>query len=157
MKKLILFAMMLVLLAVSAAIAEDVYVQSAKAKVMAAPTFKSAVLGEVVKGHKFVKTGKAGNWMKVQYRGQDAYVSSLLLLAKPPMNKVGLVQAENSEIKDSVRRRASTYTSAAAARGLASDDRRRASDDMNTDYRSLEKIETFSVSPEELAKFADGR
>jgi len=156
MKKMIVSAVLLVLVVAAAAAAEDLYVQSVKAKVMSQPTFKAAVLAEVAKGHKFVATEKKGSWRKVVYGGKEAYVSSLLLSPNPPMAKVGLIKGENTEIKQDVRRRASTYTSAAAARGLAADDRRRMSTEVNSDFNALEKIEAFSVSSEEIAKFAEG-
>jgi hypothetical protein len=60
-------------------------------------------------------------------------------------------------LKEGVRRRASTYTSAAAARGLVQDDRRRLSRDEKIDYLGLENIEAVSISPEELAKFMGGK
>ena len=156
MKRMIVFTVVLMLGLATVAVAEELYVQSVKAKVMSQPTFKSTVLAEVAKGHKFTATEKKGSWRKVTHGGKDAYVSSLLLSPNPPMAKVGLIKGENTEIKQDVRRRASTYTSAAAARGLAADDRRRMSTEVNADFHALEKIEAFSVSNDEIAKFAEG-
>jgi len=156
MKKLIVFAMMLVFVVVSAAIAEEVYVQSAKVKVMWEPSFKAKIMTEVNKGHKFTVLGKQGSWIKVKHGFEQGYVPALLVSNKPPMAVVGMVKAEDSEIKDSVRRRASTYTSAAAARGLTSESRKRLSKEEKADYTALEKIESFTVSNEEVAKFMEG-
>ncbi|MDH4161684.1 MAG: SH3 domain-containing protein [Nitrospirota bacterium] len=156
MKKIIVFAMMLVLVAVTAAIAEEVYVQSAKVKVMWEPSFKAKVMTEVTKGHKFTVLGKQGSWVKVKHGFETGYVPALLVSKNPPLAVVGLVKADESEIKDSVRRRASTYTSAAAARGLTSESRKRLSKEEKADYTALDKIESFSVSNEELAKFMEG-
>lgn len=156
MKKVILYVLLFVFVSAAAAAAEDLYVQSVKAKVMSQPTFKATVLAEVAKGHKFTATDKKGSWRKVVHGGKEAYVSSLLLSPNPPMAKVGLIKGENTEIKQDVRRRASTYTSAAAARGLAADDRRRMSTEVNADFHALEKIEAFSVNSDELTKFAEG-
>jgi beta-N-acetylglucosaminidase len=60
------------------------------------------------------------------------------------------------EIKQGVRRRASSYTSAAAARGLAADDRRRLSKEEKVDYESLEKVEAFQLSADEINRFMEG-
>jgi len=132
------------------------YVQSVKAKVMSGPAFKSLVVGEVAKGHKFVSSGREGGWIKVKHGGKDGYVSSLLLSTRPPLEKTVLIKGEDAEIKQGVRRRASSYTSAAAARGLAADDRRRLSSEGTVDYSALEKVEAFTVSSEEVMKFAEG-
>ena len=144
------------MLVASGVFAEDIYVQSVKAKIMSAPSFKSTIIATVVKGQKLVSLGKDKNWAKVQFESKEGYISSLLLSSQPPMDKVGLIKADDGDIKQGgVRRRASTYTSAAAARGLAQDDRRRMSKEEKVDYDSLDKIESFTVSQEEVAKFVE--
>ncbi len=134
----------------------EYYVQSMKAKVMSATSFKSLVLGEVGKGFKFISSGKYGSWVKVRFKDRDGYVSSLVLSTHPPLDKIGVIKADDSEIKQGVRRRASSYTSAAAARGLAQDDRRRLSKEEKADYDSLEKIESFKLDPAEITRFMGG-
>lgn len=147
----------LILLFSTLLIAEDVfYVQSLKAKVMSAPSFKSAVLGEVSKGNKLVVTGREGSWVKVRYDAKEGYVSSLLLSTHPPIEKQAFLKGEEPEIKEGVRRRASTFASAAAARGLTQDDRRRISREEKIDYGSLEKVDALSVSTEEVMRFMEG-
>lgn len=138
----------------SAFAAEVFYVSSAKAKVMASPNFKSQILGEVSRGFKFENGAKQGTWVKVKYNNKDAFVSSLLLSKQPPMDK-GAIKSGAPEIKEGARKRASTFASAAAARGLASDDRKRVSKEEKVDYDSLEKIESINVSDAELKKFAE--
>ncbi len=132
------------------------YVQSVKAKVMSGPAFKSPVIGEAAKGHKFVSSGREGGWIKVNHGGKDGYVSSLLLSTRPPLEKTVLIKGEDAEIKQGVRRRASSYTSAAAARGLAADDRRRLSKEEKVDYESLEKVEAFQLSADDINRFMEG-
>ena len=146
-----------VLLPGAASAANTYYVQSMKAKVLSAPSFKSSVLGEASKGTKLAAAGKEGNWIKVSYYGKDGYVSSLLVTPYPPLARAGLIKTDESEFKQGVRRRASTYTSAAAARGLAADDRRRLSSEEQSDYAGLEMMEAFTVTDAELAKFMEGR
>ncbi len=134
----------------------EYYVQSVKAKVMAGTSFKSPVLGEVDKGFKFTSAGKQGSWVKVRFKDRDGYVSSLVLATHPPLPKAGVIRAEDTEIKQGVRRRASSYTSAAAARGLAQDDRRRLGTEEKADYDALDKIESLKLSPEEVTRFMEG-
>lgn len=156
-KSIIFFLTIAVLLSLSGRLfAEDQYVQSRKAKIMSAPSFKSAVLGEAGKGAKLAASGREGSWVKVTFKDQQGFASSLLLSPRPPMERTSLIKGDESDIKQSVRRRASTYTSAAAARGLAADDRRRLSKDEKTDYGALEKMESFTVSADEVSRFMEG-
>ena len=135
---------------------EAYYVQSAKAKVLSAPSFKASVLGEVNRGMKISSAGREGSWLKISFNGKVGYVAAILLSTSPPMPKYTMIKADDSEFKQGVRRRASTYTSAAAARGLAADDRRRLSGDDKLDYDGLERVEKFTVQETELAKFLEG-
>ncbi len=152
MKKMI-GLMMLSLFVASSVMAAEVYVQSVKAKVLNAPSFKAAVLAEVTKGYKFTVLGRQGSWVKVQLSAGEGYVPALLVSARPPLSSSGLIKAEDGEIKGSVRRRASTFTSAAAARGLAADDRRRLSMEEKVNYDALAEIESVKISDDELSRF----
>jgi len=135
---------------------EAYYVQSVKAKVLSAPSFKAKVLGEASRGTRLSSIGKDGSWVKVSFYGKDGYVAAILLSASPPMAKHSMIRAGDSEFQQGVRRRASTYTSAAAARGLAADDRRRLSGEDKLDYVGLERVEKYIVSDAELTKFMEG-
>lgn len=159
MKRLLVPVLFLMasMLFTSAAYAQgEYYVQSVKAKVMSATSFKSSVMGEVGKGFKFASSGKEGTWVKVKYKNKFGYVSSLLLATHPPFLRTGLIKGDESDIKRGVRRRASSYTSAAAARGLASDDRRRLSTEEKADYDSVDKMDSFKLTSEEINRFREG-
>lgn len=132
------------------------YVQSSKARILAAPTFSSKVIDEVALGQKLVMKGRQGSWIRVERNGREGYVSTLLVSARPPMARVKYIQAEDGEIKQGVRRRTSSFSSAAAARGLTKDDRKRADIDDGVDYKALYKMESFSVSENEVTQFAEG-
>jgi uncharacterized protein YgiM (DUF1202 family) len=131
------------------------YVQSVKAKVLSAASFKSRLIAEVGRGYKLKALGKEGNWIKVKYGSLAGYVPALLLSPVPPIEKQGLIKGDESALRHNIRRRASTYTSAAAARGLTADDRRRLSKDEKVDYESLEQVESFTVSDAEVLKFME--
>lgn len=144
------------MIALQASAQETYYVQSVKAKVLSSPSFKASVLGEASRGTRLSSVGKKGSWVKVNYYGKDGYVAAVLLAASPPMAKQTMIKAGDADFQQGVRRRASTYTSAAAARGLAADDRRRLGGEDKLDYDGLEKVEKFTVSDSELAKFIAG-
>jgi hypothetical protein len=160
MKKIVLAGIsMLLVLTAGAAYALDIYyVQSKKAKIMLKPSFSGGTLGEVAKGTKLAAGGKKeGSWIKVLFNNKTGYVSSFVVAAHEPLDREGVIRADQEDIKQNVRRRASTYTSAAAARGLTSEDRKRLSMEEEVNYRALEKIEAFKVRDEEIAQFAEGR
>jgi hypothetical protein len=159
MKKMFLILMMVVagvLLTNGLYAQTEYYVQSVKAKVMSGPSFKSGVISEVSRGHKLTSSGREGSWVKVRISDKDGYVSSLLVSPHPPFEKTEVIKGVDAEIKQGVRRRASSYTSAAAARGLAQDDRRRLSREEKIDYESLEKMEAFTLSSDEVSRFMEG-
>jgi hypothetical protein len=133
--------------------AETCYVQSMKAKVMSAPSFKADVVAEVAKGQQLTSLEHKGRWVKVKYKTKIGYIFSYLVGTREPIEKVGLIKGNEGDIKHGVRRRASTYTSAAAARGLASDDRRRLSTEEKASYDGLAEIESITISSDELSKF----
>lgn len=151
----VLLAMCIALGASSASAERSYYVQSVKAKILAAPSFRASVLGEASRGTKLQVTHSEGRWLKVRFYGKTGYVASLLAAPYKPLKRRGLIKAEGKDFRQSVRRRASTYTSAAAARGLAQDDRRRLGGREKTDYDALESIEAFTVSESEVLRFME--
>lgn len=145
------------MVAASPLFAEEVYyVQSAKARILSSPSFKSAVLGEASRGSRLSVIKKEGRWVKVVFYGKQGYVAAILVTPYPPLAMKGLIRAEDTDFQQSVRRRASTYTSAAAARGLAQDDRRRIGGLEKADYDGLALVEAFTVTEAELARFLEG-
>jgi len=137
--------------------AEPLYfVQSENAKVMSQPSFKSEVVAKVSLGEKLNVSGKEGNWIKVALGGKTGYISALLISNHAPMKKVGIVKADGAEIDQGVRRRASSYSSAAAARGLTKEDRKRADEEGKADYDAVKKMESVAVKEEDVTRFAAG-
>jgi hypothetical protein len=153
----ILFLMAFMILTSPVHAQNTYYVQSVKAKVMSATSFKSPLMGEVGKGYKFISSGKVGTWIKVKYKNKTGYVYYILLATHPPFDKIAIIKANEEDINQGVRRRASSFTSAAAARGLASDDRRRLSNEERADYDLLEYMESFKVTADELNRFMEGK
>jgi uncharacterized protein YgiM (DUF1202 family) len=157
-KLLLLFAMVTPSMFYAALLhAEPVYyVQSANAKIWLGSSFKSKVIAEVGKGQMLTSTGQEGSWIKVKIDGKEGYVPSLLLSTHPPLEKTVVIKAEDSEIKQGVRRRASSYSSAAAARGLTREDRERADIEEGVDFNALKKMESLSLTADEVTQFMEG-
>jgi len=137
--------------------AESIYfVQSENAKIMSQPSFKSDIVAKVSLGEKLNAIGKEGNWIKVALGDKTGYISALLISNHAPMKKVGVVQADGAEIDQGVRRRASSFSSAAAARGLTKEDSKHAHEEGKADYEAVKKMESVTVKEDEVTRFAAG-
>lgn len=136
--------------------AESVYyVQSLNANVRSDPSFGSKVIAKVAKGQTLTPISREGNWIKIKIDGKEGYISSLLVSTHPPLQKQTVIKAEDEEIKPTARRRASSYTSAAAARGLTDEERKREGIEEGPDYKALDKMESLKVTPEEVKQFKE--
>lgn len=154
---IMLFVVHFMMVSTSASGAQSYFVQSAKVKVLRSPSFSAEIIDIVYKGYEFRAGDRAGSWIKVTHKGLTGYVPALLVSTRPPMDKVRIIRADEGQLSTGVRRRASTYTSAAAARGLAEDDRRRLSADEKANYTALERMEAFAVSDAEITSFLGAR
>ena len=133
------------------------YVQSIKAKVLAEPSFRSEVVAVLSKGAPVSVLSRQGRWAKVKTGTTEGYLPTLILASNPPLDRIELIKGDGgASIEHNVRRRASTYTSAAAARGLTEDDRRRVSAEDKANYSSLERVERFTLSEDDVLKFSRG-
>ena len=135
--------------------ASSLYVQSARAKIMEQPSFKAKVLQSLDKGAAVEVVETQGNWIKVKYQEHTGWMAKLLLARQAPQAKPSLLQGQEQTLKESARRRASENATAAATRGLRSEDRTRMSDENHADYQALEKVEAQQVSDEATWKFHD--
>lgn len=149
------FLMVLLVLAVPALAfsANVVYVQSLKAKVMSAPSFKAEAVGVVKKGDALTVLHKKDRWYRVDYMNKTGWIPDMVVGTRPPMKRISVLTGEEESIGTGARRRASQVTSAAAARGLAEDDRRRLGHKGVVDYTALEKLDGLRITDEEVAQF----
>ena len=148
-----IFFLALLLLHFSATAEQVMYVQSAKANLMASPGFDSKLLNVLQKGESVTVLKEQGRWIQVTYLESNGWVSKLLLASQPPMDKVSVLQGKEEQLKNSARLRASTNVTAAATRGLRNDERARMSDSGKADYDELEEMEAVEVKEAEVRKF----
>ncbi len=134
--------------------ADTLFVQSIKAKIVAEPRFGAAVIAEVERGEELTALEEQGRWYRVGLGGQQGWVSRFVLADHPPLDRVTVLQGnEEEQLQGNARRRASTVTTAGAARGLTADERRRA-DDKGANYYALQRLEKLELTPEEIEAFA---
>ena len=146
-----------IMLAISSsiALAETGYVQGRQAKIFTSPSMKSAVVVSAKKGDAIEILEKQGRWLKVDFNGQQGWVSKLLVKNSPPMAKISVLENSGEQLQQSARRRASVATASAAARGLRSDGRARQSDEGVADFSALSEMESMSVSEDEALDFME--
>lgn len=156
-KQLVMFMMFLpgILYATLAHADSVYYVQSVNANVRSDPSFGSKVIAKVAKGQTLTSISKEGSWIKVKVDGKEGYISSLLVSTHPPIEKQTVIKAEDEEVKPGARRRASSFTSAAAARGLTDEEKKREGVEETGDYKALDKMESLKVTPAEVTKFKE--
>lgn len=157
-KLLLLFAMFAANMLYAAVLrAEPVYyVQSANARIWIGSSFMSKVIADVGKGQMLTSTGQEGRWIKVKFNGKDGYIPSLLLSTHPPLKRAEVIKAEDPDIKQGVRRRASSFTVAAAARGLTKEDRERGEIEEGVNFNALKKMESLTFTDDEIVQFMEG-
>ncbi len=132
---------------------EILYVQSLKAPLLSEPKLGSKELASIRKGESLKVIEKREGWFKVEYKNTQGWVSSLLLSNQEPMEKVSVFE-EDKSLKETARRRASSYTTAAAARGLL-EDRARVSQKYMLDLSSIKWLEGIKIEEEEVLKFSE--
>lgn len=130
---------------------EALYVQSLKAKVFQEPKLGSAEVATLQKGDKVYSKGKVDGWYRIEYLKIEGWVPSMLLGKEPPLERVSLTEKE-VDIKDTARRRASGYTTAAAVRGLL-EDRYRVNQKYMLDLESVRWLENLKIKKEDISKF----
>ena len=152
--KILICALTLLCTAATAFATDTVYVQSSKAKIFSNPSFQAQLIVTVNKGDALTLLETSNQWVKISYQQHTGWISSLLVDRKPPQDKITVIKSQDSGAQpDDARRRASSSASAAAARGLRQDERARASDQGQTNYPAVEKMESTQVNEKDVETF----
>ncbi|MEW6076753.1 MAG: hypothetical protein AB1724_02960 [Thermodesulfobacteriota bacterium] len=133
--------------------AYDLYVRSVNAPVYAMPDTASGVVTTVGQGTKLAGIENKGNWHMVKAGDHTGWVYRFLVGDKPLADTGdGSLAGQYAEQESKARRRPSSYTAAAAARGLR-EKRQRFAEKYHLDYEALARIEAMAVSREEVTSF----
>lgn len=132
--------------------AADLYVQSVKAPILSDPSFGSPKIAEAAKGEALKELEKKGGWHKVGYKDKTGWVSRLLIGPRPPAGRVSVLEGTSENLESGARKRASAFTTAAAARGFA-EDRSRVSDKYKVNFVGVERMEAVKVNDDDAMTF----
>ena len=131
-----------------------VYVQALKVDLRAEPRANSAVAGTVARGERANVVAAEGNWMKVRCGKKFGWISRLFVGTHRPIGNADLMKDVKENLVTTTRRRPSSYSVSAAARGLMTSERGREGREMyETDGEALEIMEKYRVSDDTLKKF----
>lgn len=146
---------MALLLWTAPAFAADLYVKSIRAKILSKPTLRSKTVATAKRGTVLEEVRKRGKWVEVIFKGKKGWISKYLVSKRPPMKRVSLL-SRSKNLEKSSRRRASAFTSVAAARGLTDYDRTRAGrKGFLVDFAALEKMGSIEINEAEALQFID--
>ena len=143
---------LLLILTISIGKAETFYIKSLQAPLLESPDPKAKIKTAISRGTE-VKSEKVEDlFVKINFNNQVGYINKLFLSSTPVVNKSSILN-ENVDITSKARKRASGFTSAAAARGLKED-----SDDIfknlgDADVLELKKMEALLVNDKLGFKF----
>ena len=98
----------------------DLFVKSLKAPLLKEAKISSEVLSNLERGDKVSAGAAEGAFIQVLVSGKKGYVNKLFLSDKPLAEKNSILD-KDVDISSKARKRASGFTSAAAARGLKED------------------------------------
>jgi len=138
----------------SIVLSAELYVQSLKAPILAEPLAGAKELARAQRGEVLKLLEKKDRWYRVDYKGLTGWVSALLVDTKPPSGRISVIETSEEELKGGARRRASTFVTAAAARGLL-EERARLSDRYRIDPEGVRWIESLSLNDEEVMRFVE--
>jgi len=144
--------LIVLMLFASSASAIAFYVQSVKAPIMSKPSFSATKLTEAKKGDTVSQLEVKGYWRKVNYKGKVGWISKLLVSTRKPAGRISVLERSGENLQTGARRRASQFTTAAAARGFA-EDRARVSDKYKINFAGVEKMESIKISDEVAMAF----
>lgn len=139
----------------SIATAKTWYVRSYKAFLLNAPKYGAKKISLVKKNEAVEETDIQGNWLKVKAKGREGWISKLVLTTSVSNRKISLL-SQKIDITSKARRRASTYSSTASARGLVESGRKRIGSTQEPDYTALKKLEEIIIDEKEAVSFLVG-
>ena len=132
--------------------ANPYYIRSFRAFLMEEPTHGSKKLTQMERGTAVEKISEKGLWTQIKVNTQKGWVSKMVLSPTQPKAPISLL-AQETDIAENARRRASSYSSTAAARGLVESGRTRIHAHQLANYEALEILEQQHIAEQEATQF----
>lgn len=134
--------------------AEEIYVQSVKAKIKQEPNSSAADAFEVERGNTLEKIETQGLWIKIKFKNKTGWINKILTSPNKPVGQSDLLKLTDESVEKVTRKRTSNYSVSASTRGLVSSNRNRANaKKYRANFKSLEDLEDQGVSKQEVNDF----
>jgi len=144
------------ILVFSAHAAEDnvMYVQAVKTQIRAEANMSAAVVADIARGDELKVLEKKDPWLKIDFKGQQGWVSRLFVNTHKPIGNADLTKdVKTSPEKDS-RRRSGSYNVVASTRALQAGNRtREGRESYQSDMQAVQQMEAFKVEDKDLVNF----
>ena len=152
--RLIAGSLVLLLLGSSVIFAETLYVKSFQAFLLEEPKASAKKLKQLDRGTAVETLQTQGVWIQVKVGEAQGWLSKMVLAETVAGEKVSLL-ASNVDLSSDARRRASTYSSTAAARGLVRSGQERINSRTTTNFEVLAALEAQIINESEAVHFLE--
>lgn len=132
--------------------ANTLYFKSLKGKLMAEPKSSSNVIAELQRGNELKELEKKGGWIKVEVTGKSGWVAKILTSSKPPGKKTSLLN-KKVDLSKKARKRASNFSSSAAARGLMPTQEEISYKMQKENTKALKEMKSFRIEEEKASQW----
>ncbi len=152
-RTILIFIISLAILSFSTVlVGKTIYVKSFKVNMTETPQKGAKKLLVLKRGLEVKKLKVDKSWVKIRYKNTEGWVHKFALSDIPPRKRISLL-FKKVDITSKARKRASTFTSAAAARGLVVSDKDSLVAREKHDFVALAKMENVMVDPEQAILF----
>lgn len=133
---------------------QTLFIQSLKAQVKAEPSTDSKTLVELKRGDSVKFLAAQDLWYQIETGKEKGWVSRLFVGVNMPVGAANLNKDVKTDLAKASRKRSSSYTVSAAARGLAASERlREGREEFQADFEGLNSVEQEIIVNEELDNF----
>jgi SH3-like domain-containing protein len=131
--------------------AKTLYINAFKADLAEAPSSEAKIIATLNKGAPVEELAVNKEWTQVRSTPHSGWVSTILLSPRAPASS--LLQNKDVDISTNARKRASAFSSAAAARGLKADSDNIFAQLEGEDWDQVKKMETFYIASDKGYNF----
>lgn len=130
------------------------FVQAVRVDLKSESKANSQTVGTVSRGDSAMLLETNGQWIKIKSGKKTGWLSRLFVASHKPVGNADLMKDVKENLSTSSRRRPSSYSVSATARGLMTSERGREGREIyETDGEALEKMEKYVVPKDSLRKF----
>ncbi len=133
--------------------AKTLYIRGLQVFLQDAPAQTGTKGMKLNRGDQVEQISEQGMWIKVKVADHEGWLPKFALADQSIPNRVSMLNQKEVDLSANARRRASTYSSTAAVRGLTADARKRVNTLQLPDYYALDDLEKQSIDETVAVQF----